>query len=249
MALFNRVDSVMLERLLDNGREQAGIYAQSFRIFDAATQFSFLFAILLLPMFSRMIQQKQDINGLVRIAQPLLLAAGLSGAISCNFYKEEIISLLYDSHAAYSSAIFGWLMIAFVFASLNYLYGTLLTANNNLGQLNIIAAITVLINVTLNLILIPRYQAKGAAFASLVSQAIFALSQWYLAIRLLKLPWNTDIIIRLLGFLGINLLAGYLSLWIPGWLPGFFLLLASCLISAVLLRLIRPSEIRRILQE
>ena len=249
MALFNRVDSVMLERLLENGREQAGIYAQSFRIFEAATQFSFLFAILLLPMFSRMIRQKQEINGLVRIALPLLLTAGLSGAISCNYYKREIISLLYDAHVTYSSGIFGLLMIGFLFVSTTYLYGTLLTANNNLHQLNIAAACTVVINVTLNLILIPRYQAQGAAIASLVSQGFFAITQWFLAIRLLNISWNADIMIRLLGFLAINLITGYLSLLIPGWLPGFVLLLGSCIISAFILGLIRLSEFLAILKE
>lgn len=249
MALFNRVDSVMLERLLENGREQAGIYAQSFRIFEAATQFSFLFAMLLLPMFSRMIRQKQDINGLVRIALPLLLTAGLSGAISCNFYKRDIIDLLYDSHATYSSGIFGLLMIGFLFVSTTYLYGTLLTANNNLRQLNIAAAATVLINVTLNLILIPRFQAHGAAIASLVSQGFFAFTQWFLAIRLVKISWNADIMFRLLGFLGFNLVAGYLTVLIPGWIPGFLLLLGSCIISAILLRLIRLSEFMALLKE
>lgn len=249
MALFNRVDSVMLERLLENGREQAGIYAQSFRIFEAATQFSFLFAILLLPMFSKMIRQNQEVNGLVRIALPLLLTAGLSGAISCNFYKEDIIALLYDSHLSYSSSIFGWLMIAFLFASTTYLYGTLLTANNNLRQLNIAAAITVAINVSLNLILIPRHQAQGAAIASLTSQAFFAITQWYMAIRLLKISWNGDIMIRLLAFLAINLVIGYLSQLIPGWIPGFALLLASCILSALLLGLIRLSEFLAILNE
>jgi len=249
MALFSRVDSVMLERLLENGREEAGIYAQSFRIFEAATQFSFLFAMLLLPMFSRMIRQKQDINGLVRIALPLLLTAGLSGAISCNFYKKDIIALLYDSHVSYSSGIFGWLMIGFLFVSTTYLYGTLLTANNNLRQLNMAAAITVGINVTLNLILIPRYQALGAAIASLASQGFFAITQWFMAIRLLNISWNADIMIRLLGFLAINVALGYLSLLIPGWLPGFVLLLASCVISAILLGLIRLSEFLAILNE
>jgi O-antigen/teichoic acid export membrane protein len=239
----------MLERLLENGREQAGIYAQSFRIFEAATQFSFLFAMLLLPMFSRMIRQKQEVNGLVRIALPLLLTAGLSGAISCNFYKEDIIALLYDSHVDYSSGIFGWLMIAFFFVSTTYLYGTLLTANNNLRQLNIAAAITVVINVSLNLILIPRHQAQGAAIASLISQAFFAITQWWMAIRLVKISWNTDIMIRLLAFLAINLVVGYLSQLIPGWIPGFALLLASCILSALLLGLIRLSEFLAILND
>jgi O-antigen/teichoic acid export membrane protein len=249
MALFSRVDSVMLERLLDNGRVQVGIYAQSFRIFEAATQFSFLFAILLLPMFSRMIRQKQDVNGLVRIALPLLLTAGLSGAISCNFYKKDIIALLYDSHVDYSSGIFGWLMIGFLFVSTTYLYGTLLTANNNLRQLNIAAGITVVINITLNLILIPRFEALGAAIASMVSQAFFAIIQWLLAIRLLNISWNADIMIRLLGFLVINLAAAYLLQLVPGWIPGFVLLLASCLLSAIILGLIRLSEFLAILND
>ena len=49
MSFFNRVDSVMIERLLDGGKEQAGIYAQSFRVLDALSQFAVLFAGLLLP--------------------------------------------------------------------------------------------------------------------------------------------------------------------------------------------------------
>ena len=36
MSFFNRFDSVFLERLLEDGKVQVGIYAQSFRILDAA---------------------------------------------------------------------------------------------------------------------------------------------------------------------------------------------------------------------
>jgi O-antigen/teichoic acid export membrane protein len=249
MALFNRVDSVMLERMLENGREQAGIYAQSFRIFEAATQFSLLFAMLLLPMFSRMIQLKQNVNELVRIALPLLMVAGLSVAIASNFYKFQIIDLLYHSHTTYSSSIFGILMIGFLFVSISYLYGTLLTANHNLRQLNIFAAITVVINLGLNLVLIPRHQALGAAIASMVSQGFYAIAQLILSIRLVKIPANKDILIKLAGFLMLNLIVAYLSIHIPGWVPGLLLLAFSCIGSAFLLRLIRPSQIKRILED
>jgi len=248
MALFNRVDSVMLERMLENGREQAGIYAQSFRIFEASTQFSLLFAMLLLPMFSRMILLKQDVNTLVRTALPLLMVAGLSVAIIAYYYKFEIIDLLYQAHTPYSSRIFGILMIGFLFVSISYLYGTLLTANHNLRQLNIVAALTVIINLGLNLLLIPRYQALGAAIASLVSQGFYALTQMILTIRLLKIPANGDIFIKLASFLAINLITGYLSLLIPGWIPGLLLLAVSCTGSAFLLGLFRPSALKEILR-
>ncbi|MGW8314779.1 MAG: oligosaccharide flippase family protein [Bacteroidales bacterium] len=249
MSLFNRVDSVMLERLLDNGKEQAGIYAQSFRIYDAASQFSFLFAMLLLPMFSRMLRLKENVNDLIRVALPLLLVAGLSVATIGNFYKTEIIDLLYTSHSAYSSRIFGILMIGFLFVSASYLYGTLLTANNNLRQLNWLAAFTVLLNISLNLILIPRYQARGAALASLVSQGFYALVQMALAIRLLRIPMNGDIMLRLGAYLAILLLAGWLTRLIPGWVPGLLVMIAVCPITALWLGLVRPAEIRDILKE
>lgn len=248
MALFNRVDSVMLERMLENGQEEAGIYAQSFRIFEAATQFSLLFAMLLLPMFSRMIKRKENVNELIRIALPLLMVTGLTVSCIAFYYNYEIIDLLYKAHAPYSAGIFSILMVSFVFVSVSYLYGTLLTANRNLRHLNLLAAITVIINIGMNLILIPLHQALGAAIASLVSQGFYALSQMLLSFRLLHLPANRDILIRLSGFLAINLLAGYLTLFIPGWIPGILILALSCAVSAVLLGLLRPSALIHILK-
>jgi len=204
MSLFNRIDSVMLERLLENGKEEAGIYAQSFRIYDAASQFSLLFAALLLPMFSRMIKLGEDVNELVRTALPLLMVAGISLAISCNFYRTDILDLMYVSPVAHSYTIFGILMVGFLFVSTSYIYGTLLTANNNLRHLNIVAGITVVLNVSLNLILIPRYQAVGAAISSLTSQAFYALAQLALTHRIMKIPMNGDIMLRLAAFLALN---------------------------------------------
>lgn len=248
MSLFNRIDSVMIERLLDNGKEEAGIYAQSFRIFDAASQFSLLFAVLLLPMFSRMLRLKEPVNELLRVALPLLMVAGLTAALSSNFYKEEIIDFLYEAHAPYSSRIFGLLMIGFLFVSVSYIYGTLLTANNNLRQLNFLAASTVLINVCLNLLLIPRHQALGAAVSSLVSQAYYAIMQLILSVRLIGIPLNRDILLRLTGFFALNMAAGYATQWIPGWVAGFAALLTFGLVSAFWLKLIRLSEIKTILR-
>lgn len=247
MSLFNRIDSVMLERLLENGKVEAGIYAQSFRIFEAASQFSLLFAALLLPMFSKMIKQREDVNDLVRTALPLLMVAGITLAISSNFYRSEIIDLLYKNPADHSSTIFGILMIGFLFVSTSYIYGTLLTANNNLRQLNIVAGLTVVLNISLNLILIPRYQSVGAAIASLSSQGFFAFAQLLLTRKLMNISMNRDILLRLAAFLFMNILAGYLSMFIPGWLPGFLILLISCLLSSFLLGLIRPAELLRII--
>jgi len=250
MAFFNRIDSVMLERLLIDGKKQAGIYAQSYRILDAATQFAFLFATLLLPMFSRMLKVNDKVNDLIRIALPILMAAAFSLAIVGNFYREEIIALLYHHHEIISYRIFGVLMTGFVFISLSYIFGTLLTANGNLRQLNILAFITVILNIGLNLLLIPRFKGLGAAIASLSSQGFYAISQIILSYRIIKIPFNTDILLRLLIFVLVNAGIGFaLVNLIDNWITGMLILIATCGISAFGMRLIKVKEMMDVLKE
>jgi Na+-driven multidrug efflux pump len=74
---------------------------------------------------------------------------------------------------------------------LTYIFGTLLTAGGYLKQLNLFAATTLVINVIVNLVLIPRMGAVGSAWASLVAQSFMALVQFVIAIRFFRLPFST----------------------------------------------------------
>ena len=58
MTFYNRIDTVMMERMLPEGENniQAGIYAQAYRLLDATNMIAYLFAGLLLPLFSRMLK-------------------------------------------------------------------------------------------------------------------------------------------------------------------------------------------------
>ena len=83
MSFYNRVDSTMFERLMhDNGR-QAGIYAQPFRLLDAANMVAFLFAGLLLPMFSRMLKHKDSVEDLVKTSFTIIMILAL--VVACGF--------------------------------------------------------------------------------------------------------------------------------------------------------------------
>jgi len=250
MSLFNRIDSVMLERLLNDGQEQAGIYAQSFRILDATSQFALLFSVLLLPMFARMLKLKQEVNSLVNISVSLLMVAALTLAVTSNFYRGEFMSLLYHQSGPFTSKIFGLLMIDFIFISLSYIYGTLLTANGSLKALNILAGITVVINISLNLILIPRYKAIGAAWASVISQGFYATGQIFLSIRVIDLKMKYDLLFRLFLLTMLLIVLNVVGLThINNWIPASLLSLAAGLVLAFVLRLIRIKEMVNILKE
>ena len=51
MSFYNRIDTVMIERMLSDGAEQAGIYAQAFRLLDAVYLFAFLRNLLISSIF------------------------------------------------------------------------------------------------------------------------------------------------------------------------------------------------------
>jgi len=177
MAIYYRIDGVMIERLLGNeGEKEAGIYASAYRLLDAATMLGYLFSTLLLPLFARLLAEKKPIKELTVFSFNIIFLLAITFAIPCYLYQQKIMSLLYLEANEYSSMIFGLLMINFVFISTVYITGTLLTANNNLRILNIITASGALLNIILNFILIPEYKALGAAVATLITQALVSAS-------------------------------------------------------------------------
>ncbi len=201
MSFYNRIDSVMIERMLSDGKSQAGIYAQAYRLLDASNMIAYLFAGLLLPMFSHMLKQRTKIQPLLQLAFSLISSISLSAGIISIFYGNVIMELLYVEYTVESSAIFTVLMISFFAMSATYIYGTLLTANNNMKQLNIMAAFSMMSNIILNYYLIPQYQAFGASIASLITQYLAAFIQVFLCYKILKLNIDLNNIFRFFAFI------------------------------------------------
>jgi len=250
MSFYNRIDSVMLERLLPDpvGKEQAGIYAHAFRMLDAVSMFGVLFAGLLLPIFARMIKKKEEIGPMVQLSFLLLFVPSLIICVSSGFYDIEIMGLLYHSNIELSASIFQLLMVSFLGIATTYIFGTLLTANGSIRQLNWMALVGMAINVGLNLLLIPKMQAMGSAWASLATQLFTALAQTILAVIFLKLTINYLVITRLFLFISFLFLAGMLSKEINTWYMGYFAMIIASMIFAFLIKLINLKALREIIR-
>jgi O-antigen/teichoic acid export membrane protein len=172
MTFYYRIDVIMLERMLPDeivqqdgsvlreGAVQSGIYASAFRLLDSANMIAFLFAGLLLPIFARMIKIKESVEPLVHLAFCLLVIPAFIAGICSWFYSEQLMVLLYGpSHSTESALVFRKLMFCFIPIASTYIFGTLLTANGNLKQLNLMAASGMCINFALNLLII--LQSRG----------------------------------------------------------------------------------------
>jgi len=217
MTFYYRIDTLMLERMLPDGAVQAGIYAQGFRFFEAFNMLGYLMAGLLLPMFSRLLggkdaQAGEALTPLVRLAMRLVLTGTIAVAVFGIAHAQAIMDLRYTEHTAESAPVFALLIGCFVAVCSTYVFGTLLTAGGNLKYLNWMAAAGAVLNIALNLVLIPRMHAEGAAWASLITQVLTAVAQIVLARLLYDISVPAGLWLRALFYaLGLVGIAVFLS--------------------------------------
>ncbi len=207
MTLYTRMDGVMLERIHPNGAYESGIFAQGFRLLDALYMFGMIFAGLLFPMFSK--QLKSDVDGvkpLLKSSGTLLMSGSILIVLVTFFNANYLLGLVYDK-ASESVPAFQWLMFGFLAICMNFIFGTLLTANGNLRILNISSAFGILLNVGLNYYLIPEYGAAGSAFASFVTQSFIAIIQFIYCLKIFKLAVSIKTIFNFSLFIILLIIA------------------------------------------
>ncbi len=250
MAFYNRIDTVMLERLLVDGAEQSAIYASAYRLLDSANMIAYLFAGLLLPIFARMIKLKHDLDELVKLAFSLLVTLSVIVALGSFFYSKELMGLMYTQHVEESARVFGYLMTCFVAISTTYVFGTLLTANGNMKELNTMASIGMFLNITLNLILIPQYKATGSAISSLVTQFSTAFFQVLIAQKVFKFKVNYRFLITLVLFICGVIVICFISKSLPNlaWMSQFMIMISLSFLWAFVIRIISVRSMYRIIK-
>jgi O-antigen/teichoic acid export membrane protein len=222
MAAYLRIDTVLLGKLLPDGKEQAGIYAQSFRIVEILSNYGYLFTIILLPIFSRMIRKKESVEQLSKLSFLLLFVPAFIVTLGCMFYSSEIMDILYNAHLEESSRVFKILIFSFLGMCTTYIFGTLLTANGSMKPLNIMACAAVILNLTLNLLLIPRFGVNGAAITNVSIQCFTSLVQIVLAVKIFKFKLNYSLLMRISVFLVALIISGILVKKLPwNWYYSF----------------------------
>ena len=195
MSVFTRIDTSMIHALSNNGWVgykgdfQAGLYAKSYRLLDAALIFSGLMSTQLLPMFTQKIANKESINSILKIGLIIILGVSVTSALVAIFFGNQILEILYPTTQQWITVsklskpvfvgnilptTFKLLMVAFIPMALIHVFGTLVTALGKIKWLAFLALICVLLNAGLNFVLIQHWGAIGAAWGCLITQSVFA---------------------------------------------------------------------------
>jgi O-antigen/teichoic acid export membrane protein len=250
MTLYTRIDALMIERMLPDGKVQAGIYAKAYRLLDAENMVAFLFATILLPVFSGMIRRKEPVQKTAATTYSLLMVPSFLLALASFWYRNEIMQLMYHGKVdPFLANVFGCLMFTQLAISTVYIYGTLLTANGNLKFLNIVSAAGLILNILLNFILIPFYGALGAVVATLATQLLVSSWQMARAFKIfgIKIRWMS--VLKTIAFMVCSLASFYyLKPRINSWALGLVILFFINLTFALILKLIRVKFLLQLLK-
>jgi len=179
--VYFRVDMVMLE-LMGRGYAEIGWYAAAVRVIDAVAVVPALVSGAALPVLSGLARDdRRGFGRLYRQAQRLLIVLGLPAAVGLWAVREQVAVLIYGPHFAPTGRAFFWLAPALALLFLNFLQLGALTA---LGRQRLCAwstGLCVVVNVGLNLWLIPVHGFQGAAGATLFTEVVlFAMCAWFL---------------------------------------------------------------------
>jgi O-antigen/teichoic acid export membrane protein len=188
MVIYTRTDAVLLQNLLPNGNEHSGIFALSYRFFDSAYNALYLLSMFLLPAVSaHFVSQNHTI-----IRQKVFYSFVIATVIALGFVVltfigcKEIFHYLYKTDSPYAIHTYQLGVWSVLGVAWMYVFGSFLTGIGKYKPIIIIVAIGVLLNIGLNLWLIPLYKAVGAAIACSVAQLFVGISKGIYSVYVFK---------------------------------------------------------------
>lgn len=176
MCVHTRADGFLLERRNEEGAYQAGVYAASFRLLDAANMVGYLLASFLLPYIARHWKKSDDITAVILNSRHLLVLYSISIVIFVYFQSAWITQLLYHHNNYDFTEVLTWCLPALIGYSLVQVYGTALTGTGLIIPFCYINLAAMLLNLLLNWLLIPSYGAIGSCIAAIASQWLCGLA-------------------------------------------------------------------------
>jgi O-antigen/teichoic acid export membrane protein len=209
MTLHYRLDSILIERILPDGLTQAGLYAQAFRLTDALLMFSYLFAVILFPLFSKILAEEGSVRDIVVIAFKAMYLPALAIVVLVAFYASDILAVLYKQQITVSPLVLIFLSGIFLFSSANYIFGALLTANGFLRLQQYLFSGALSFSLFFNIMLIPIWGIKAAAAVGCISHLFVACVLIVICINKYQIKSNVNQVISWLMYILIIFVSGY----------------------------------------
>ena len=185
-SVYNDIDKTMVAALSTVGA--AGVYGAASRV--AATAFTPVLSVFTASYYRFFAAGARGIDGTIALARRLaapLLGLGLAASAVLWVAAPLVPHVLGDDFASAATAI-RWLALVPLLQTIFYLAGDVLTGAGHQGLRSAMQVGAAVLNIGLNLCLIPLYSWHGAAVATIATDAALGLALWAAVIRRSRRP-------------------------------------------------------------
>jgi O-antigen/teichoic acid export membrane protein len=187
--------------------EDVGIYSAGYKIANTLLLIFGAMQMALTPMFY---QKMEDPNRLRFYSKIITYSIyiGMILTLGISFFGLEIIKVLSrNSDYWLANNAIPVLSFALLFGMIRYYIAHFLSIAKKTRHIALITIFVAILNLGLNLLMIPRYNYMGAAFATLVAQLIFLLLMYYYGQKYYYVPYEIRKNLLVLGIGAVMIFA------------------------------------------
>ena len=217
-----RVDMVLLERL--SSAREAGYYAGAYRWLDAVMMYAWTVLPLFFARFAHAAARPRELRQLLWVGQRVV-AVPLLLVVAFGLFRGEVLFWQFGrstgTEVAHMALCLKILFLNVLVNAFFAIYSTLLTGTRHQQPVSWLVALSIGLNLTLNLLLLPHYGAVAAALNTLVSGVLVSGGYVWLVVRRMGIavPWH--LLARLALAFGLLCGGWYVArtqLALPWWL-------------------------------
>ena len=180
--LYSYSDSLLMSKMLS--AKELGWWSVPYKITFAFQFIPLALSASVYPVFSGLfLTDKPAIGPLFEKSWRYLFAIIFPVAFGLMAIADPVIKQVFGQEFSPSIVPLRILLVSLVFGFLAFITGALLNATNRQKTQTKLMGLVLLVNVILNLILLPKLKINGAAIAALVSNATLCLAGLYFARR------------------------------------------------------------------
>lgn len=213
-AVFSRfysyLDSIILKQFL--GNESVGLYSVPYKITYAFQFVPLAVVAAFYPRFSEFFEKSKDrLAKLFEQSLKYLWLVSFPIAAGIGVLAHDILVTLYKPTYLPAVPVLQVLLVGLIFSYISFPIGALLNACGKQVSQTVIVFITLVVNATLNITLIPMVGVVGAAVAALVGNIVLTLFGYVVAASIMKIRHGHLFVflLKLIIATGIMMLAVY----------------------------------------
>mgnify|MGYP003882679165 CR=1 FL=1 len=185
--IYYQTDMIMLSIM--EGDVAVGIYSAAHKLFDPLLLIPTALMMSMFPIMSASFKSSNErLIKSYRLSLKYLLIMALPIVIGVTLLSDKIILLIYGRSYANSATVLQILILALVFTFANSVFLNLLVAIDKQKLHTLSFCLCAIVNVVLNLTLIPILSYNGAAIATLFTNIVLLLASFYFLSKHLQLP-------------------------------------------------------------